>query len=79
MSDNKRDYKIIENLKKEIQRYSGKTSYVAYCLKGNRMEKLFLITKDFKDLDDAIEAYTNAIKVEESSDAYCNRANLYCL
>lgn len=71
--------KKIEGLLKEIERYSKKSSYTAYCLCGGKYKELFLVRKEAKDLDDAIEAYTNAIKQEEKSEAYCHRADLYTL
>lgn len=71
--------KKIEGLLKEIERYSKKSSYTAYFICGKKYKELFLVRKEAKDLDDAIEAITNAIKQEEKSEAYCQRADLYSL
>ena len=79
MVDNQKNKGQIENLKKEIDRYLKKTSYSAYCMAGTRLKQLYALTKDINDIDKAIEVYTNAIKVEEKSEAYCNRADMYSL
>lgn len=71
--------KKIEAVKKEIDRYSNKTSFTAYSLKGQKLKELFFLTREAKVIDDAIEAYTNAINKEEKSESYCHRADLYTL
>lgn len=79
MVDNQKNKGQIENLKKEIDRYSKKSSYSSYYMVGTKYKQLYTFTKDINDIDKAIEAFTNAIKVEEKSESYCHRADMYSL
>lgn len=68
-----------QQLLKKIDRYRQKNSYTGKLLLGQYLKKLYDVTNDIKHLDEAIEAYSNAIKLDEEVEGYCERANLYLL
>lgn len=79
MESNKAKNSKIENLRKDADRYRKKPNYNSYMLLGGKLKEIYFLTKDSKVLDECIEVYTDAIKFEEKSEAYCHRADLYSL
>ena len=69
----------IEKLKEDIEICRSKNSYTRNILAGKKLKELYDITKDIKHIDEAIEAFSNAIELEEKPEGYIERATLYIL
>lgn len=76
---NKVDVLKIDELKNLVNFYDNETTYENFCLKGLKLKELYDLRRNRQDLDNAIESYTNAIKLKEKAEPYCSRAYLYAL